>query len=231
LPGGYRFSLDPRSVYSVYWAIWYFPIIYKLRRNDSLSVKEIRTYWKHPFNGSNLPENYLEGKERSQFLVELLKRYADSSSVILEIGCNVGRNLNYLFLAGFKKLVGIEINKKAIRLLKQSYPELARYAKIYNKPVEEVITGFKNGAFDIVFTMAVLQHIHPDSEFIFSEIARVTNRFLVTIEDERGISWRHFPRNYKRVFESLGLEQVEEFNCRGVPGLGGNFSARVFKKV
>ena len=151
--------------------------------------------------------------------------------MILEIGCNVGRNLNYLFLAGFKKLVGIEINKKAIRLLKQSYPELARYAKIYNKPVEEVITGFKNGAFDIVFTMAVLQHIHPDSEFIFSEIARVTNRFLVTIEDERGISWRHFPRNYKRVFESLGLEQVEEFNCRGVPGLGGNFSARVFKKV
>jgi len=205
--------------------------MYKVRRNEPLTVNELRTYWKHPWNSSNLPEGYLEGKERSLFLVELLKRYADSQSVILEVGCNVGRNLNYLFLAGFKKLVGVEISKDAIRLLKQSFPELAKYAKIYNMPVEEIITEFEDGAFDIVFTMAVLEHIHPDSEFIFSEMARITKRFLVSIEDEQGVSWRHFPRNYKRVFESLGLEQVEEFNCSGVHGLGGDFFLRVFKKV
>jgi SAM-dependent methyltransferase len=205
--------------------------MYKLGRTSLLTVNELHTYWKRPWDVSNLPEGYLYGKERSQFLVELLKKYADSQSVILEIGCNVGRNLNYLFLAGFKKLVAVEISKEAIKQLKQSFPELAKYAKIYNMPVEEIITKFEDGAFDIVFTMAVLEHIHPDSGFIFSEMARITKRFLVTIEDEQGVSWRHFPRNYAKVFESLGLEQIENFNCRKVLGLGGDFFARVFKKV
>lgn len=192
---------------------------------------ELHQYWMQPWDGSNLPRNYLKGEARRQFLVGLIKRYADSNARILEIGCNVGGNLNYLFLAGFKKLEGIEISENALQLLRQSYAEMARHTKLYNKPVEEVIGSFQDGRFDVVFTMAVLQHIHTDSEWVFSEMVKITRDFLITVEDERGTSWRHFPRNYKKVFESRGMKQVQEFNCSEVAGLGSNFFARIFRKV
>ena len=108
---------------------------------------------------------------------------------------------------------------------------MARYTKIYNVPVEEIIREFRDCEFGIVFTMAVLEYIHTDSEWIFPEMVRVTKDFLITIEDERCISWRHFPRNYKKVFESLGMKQVQEFNCGEVGILNSGFFARIFRKA
>ncbi len=188
-------------------------------------------YWREPTDSGNLPASYLTGEPRSKFLVELVRRYATAESSILEIGCYVGRNLNYLFLAGFKNLTGIEISEKAVKLLKQSFPEMARYAKIHNLPVEEIIREFRDREFDIVFTMAVLQHIHTDSEWIFPKIARITRDYLITVENECVISWRHFPRNYKKVFEPLGLKQIEELNCDGIDELGISYFCRIFKKL
>jgi SAM-dependent methyltransferase len=115
---------------------------------------------------------------------------------------------------------GIEINKDAVELLKKSYPEMARKIIIHNQAIEDVIKGFKDDAFDVVFTMAILQHIHPKSEWIFSEIVRITKSFLIIREAEGYISWRHFPRNYKKIFERLGMKQIEAYN-----------SERIFKKV
>ena len=192
---------------------------------------ELHQYWRQPWNGFNLPQGYLEREARSLFLVKIIKSYANSNARILEIGCNVGRNLNYLFLAGFKRLEGIEISENALQLLKQSYPKMVRHTKLYNKPVEDAISNFQDRKFDMVFTMATLQHIHPDSERVFSEMVRITKGLLITIENERYISWRHFPRNYKKVFESLGMKQVQEFNCGEVDGLGSDYFARIFRKT
>ena len=194
------------------------------------SREELHTYWRKPWDGLNLPQDYLGGEGRSKFLVRLVKEYANPQSSILEIGCNVGRNLNYLYLAGFEQLAGIEISEEAVTLLKQSYPEMVRYAKIINEPAEEALRKLEDSAFDVIFTMAVLEHIHPESKFIFPEMVRITKGFLITIEDERGISWRHFPRNYRKVFEPLGLRQVYKCNCHHVTGLGRYYVARVFKK-
>ena len=194
--------------------------------------EEIHTYWKQPWDRANLPKDYLVEGERSKFLVNLVKKYAEPQSRILEIGCNVGRNLNYLFFAGFKQLAGIEINEEAVKLLRQAYPEMARHAKIINESAEEALRKLQDDAFDITFTMAVLEHIHPESEFIFPEMVRITRGFLITIEDERDIlSWRIFPRNYRKVFQSLGLKQIDEYNWHQMSGLKSNFFARVFKKL
>ena len=142
----------------------------------------------------------------------------------------MGRNLNYLFNAGYKKLGGVEISKEAIDLMKKTYPEMAEQIEIWNSPIEDVIVNFKGNSFDLIFTMAVLEHIHPDSKFIFSEMVRITKKYLITIEDEKGISWRHFPRNYKKIFEPLGMKQVEQFNCREIKDFGSHCWVRVFIK-
>lgn len=86
------------------------------------SRNELHQYWRQPWDGFNLPQDYLKGEARSQFLGEIMNKYAKPNSIILEVGCNVGRNLNYLFLAGFRRLSGIEISEKAVQLLKESYP-------------------------------------------------------------------------------------------------------------
>jgi len=205
--------------------------IYGKIKTRHKSRDELYQYWRDPWDDDNIPRDYLEAEPRSSFLLEIIKKYAHTSAKIMEIGCNVGRNLNYLFQAGFKNLEGIEISEKAVKILRESFPEMAKYARIYNAPVEEIIRDFKNNQFDVLFTMAVFEHIHSDSEWIFPQIARISKKFLITIEDEQGISWRHFPRCYKKVFEPLGMKQVEEIYCKGVEGLPDGFAARIFKKM
>ncbi|MDP2943351.1 MAG: class I SAM-dependent methyltransferase, partial [Candidatus Omnitrophota bacterium] len=185
-----------------------------------------------PYDGKNIPSEYLKDKERSIFLLNLAKRYIEEGQKVLEIGCNVGRNLNELFLSGFYDLSGVEISKNAVEMMRKAYPDMAGKIKIYNGAVESFIEDFKDNSFDLVFTMAVLEHIPTESEFIFSHMARIAKKNLITIEDERGLSWRHFPRNYKKIFEKLGLKQIQEISLRDVrvPGLSADFVARVFKK-
>ena len=196
--------------------------------NPFSSLRELRQYY---VTGPGSPTDFLRGRERSLFLVELVQRHAEADARILEIGCNVGRNLNYLFSSGFPRVEGIEINAKAVRQLRSSYPEMAREARIYNEPVEDVLGDFSDGEFDLVFTMTVLMHLHPDIEWIFPQIVRITKGHLVTIENEVALSWNHFPRNYKKVFESLGMRELEAVGCEDIEGLGSGTVARVFART
>ena len=77
----------------------------KNRFTPRKSCEELHEYWKNPYDGINLPEDYLKVKdERTVFLTRLVEKYVDHKASILEIGCNVGRNLNSLISSGFKHL-------------------------------------------------------------------------------------------------------------------------------
>lgn len=195
--------------------------------NPFSSLPKLRQYY---VDGPFSPTDFLRGKERSLLLVDLVKAHATPEARILEIGCNVGRNLDYLYTAGFHKLEGIEINEDAVHKLRVSYPDMAQEARIYNGAVEDVIGDFADEQFDVVFTMTVLMHIHPDSEWIFPQIARITKKRLITIENEEALSWNHFPRDYGKIFESLGLRELEAVRCTGIEGLGSDNLARVFER-
>ena len=188
-----------------------------------MELTGIHNYWKHP-DDNNSPINYLEREEtnkRSGFLLGLIKKYAKPEDKILEIGCNVGRNLYTLYSNGFKNLEGIDINEKALILMKRVYPNMQ--VKTYCSAVEDIIK--KLGKYDVIFTMATLEHIHTDSSWIFKEIQKRA-KTLITIEDEGGISWRHFPRNYKNIFKN----QVEEIPISEAEGFDNKyFKARIFK--
>ena len=192
------------------------------------SREEIHKYWSDPNDQYNSPELYFEGEDRSKFLVEIMKRHLPNKDVkILEIGCNVGRNLNFLFNAGYKNLEGIELNTKAIDLMKSKYPAMSKVARIYNSTIEDKIRDFKDSQFEVTFSMAVLMNIHRDSEWIFNELVRITKDYLITIEDEHGVSLRNFPRNYKTIFENLGMKEIEAVYCKDTINIDGH--ARIFK--
>lgn len=201
------------------------------KRRSSWSKDAVHAYWANPSDEVNAPDRYLEGKVKSDFLLSIMERFVDKDADILEIGCNVGRNLNRLYEAGYHNLVGIEINRHATELMKQAYPEMAANAIIHNGSVEDVIPTLDDEAFDAVFTVAVLEHIHWKSEWVFEEIVRATNDTLITIEDERGRTPRHFPRNYAPLFEGIGMGQILSICCDEIDGLGSDFYCRVFRKA
>ena len=167
------------------------------------SRAELHQYWRHSWDGRNDPEQYLRGEPRGRSLVGLIRRYASSDASVLEIGCNVGRNHHHLFEAGFTQLAGVDISEDAVGLLRRTYPAMAAVARLHVRPVEEFLPSLVDDGFDVVFTMAVLERLHEDSASVFVDIARVSKRLLVTVEDEREYAWRQFPRNYRKVFEGL----------------------------
>jgi pseudaminic acid biosynthesis-associated methylase len=77
---------------------------------------------------------------------------------ILECGCNIGRNIDFLndALPRASKSI-IEISKPAFEFVSGKH-ELAH---AFNGAIEDA--DFEDGTFDLVFTMGVLIHIHPDN--------------------------------------------------------------------
>lgn len=202
--------------------------LFRLVGYKQKSRAEVQQYWRQPGDDFNRPGEYTKGVEKSYFLARLVGNYIKAGS-ILELGCNVGRNLNCLYIYGYKNLTGVDISPAATKLLTEQYPEMAKSATIYTAPIETIIEDFDDEAFDVVFTMAVFEHIHKDSEWIFPEVARIARKILITIENERWYSWRHFPRNYQKVFEPLGMRQLRSADCNGDTDFGG-YTARVFAK-
>ena len=59
---------------------------------------------------------------------------------------------------------------------------------------------------DVIFTMAVLEHLHPDSRFLFKEIARVARKYVLAIEPRQGKrSHMQYPWDIKSEFTAVGL--------------------------
>jgi|TARA_B110000467_G_C18223309_1_gene424304 SAM-dependent methyltransferase len=169
---------------------------------------ELHERWQNISDGSL--ESYIKGRNGESFLLTQIK----SLSVIfdddiLEIGCNVGRNLNHLYVNGYHKLHGIEINQKAINKMSETFPSVHNSSNIIQGSVEEKIKQFKDNEIKLTFTMAVLQHIHPESNFIFKEMSRITSKYIIIMERETHTHiFDEFSRNYKKIFEELGWMEL-----------------------
>lgn len=139
---------------------------------------------------------------RSAALIEIVSAWPKEAR-ILEVGCNAGRNLAALFDAGWMNVAGVEINEHAVRTMRETFPQLAD-VEVGIGPAEELLPAFDDGAFDLVFTMAVLQHIHPESIDVFDNIARIA-KSLVAIEMTDTRTERTFPHDVVKLFESRGM--------------------------
>ncbi len=153
-------------------------------KRDNMTEKELVNHWENPENGKNDPRNYCGFVERSNFLYdELFKNIELNFDYnILELGCNCGRDLNYLYNKGFKNLTGIEINKNTIDYGKKIYNK--SNINYINNRVEKVIESFKENEFDIVFSFVGLSQIHKSYyNFICEQIKKIS-KYIVLVEFE-----------------------------------------------
>ncbi|WP_049972389.1 class I SAM-dependent methyltransferase [Haladaptatus cibarius] len=176
-------------------------------------------------SGDFSPAYYAEigSNEVSDTLASVFEYYADEDAEILEIGCSSGRHLARLRDDGYKNLTGIDINDESFDVMADRYPRLAETGTFRTGAIEDVLPEYPDDAFDVIYSVETLQHIHPENEWVFEELIRVTSDLLISAENEgnspqrgRGdaeVSYVHddFPlyhRNWKQVFSDLGLAQL-----------------------
>ncbi len=179
------------------------------------SADELHSFWTGTAPEGNVPEEYLEPIDRSRALLSLIE-FLPREARILEVGCNVGRNLNVLYNAGFHGVEGIEISPHAVRILREAHPDLAD-VPVHLGAAEDILPTMRSGSFDLVYTMAVLQHIHPDSVSVFDDIARVTYRILAIERTIPGSSSRTFPHDIPAIFKARGFDLVDTTPVWDIP--------------
>jgi pseudaminic acid biosynthesis-associated methylase len=106
---------------------------------------------------------------------EFISKFKKDTS-ILEIGCNIGKQLDILEKNGFNNLWGIDINKKALKIAKENKSWNLVEGSAFDIP-------FKDNFFELVFTSGVLIHIHPnDLNKIMDEMYRVSKKYIWCFE-------------------------------------------------
>lgn len=174
-------------------------------------------------SGEYSPDFYAElgPDEGSESIRAVLDEYVDTDAAILELGCSVGRHLSHLHAHGYTNLHGIEINRDALVTMGDTYPQLAADGTFYLDAIEAVLPEFEDGQFDVVYSYETLELVHPDNDWIYGELARITDELVITVENEGQDEYASvefaveelddFPiyyRKYRPIFTALGLEEV-----------------------
>jgi SAM-dependent methyltransferase len=186
---------------------------------------DVRRQWAER-SGEYSPDYYAYygPDDTSEALAAILDRFVDRDARVLELGCSSGRHLAHLADRGYEHLAGVEVNEDAFDVMAETYPDLAASGTFYAGTIEDFVVDVADDAFDVVYSVETLQHIHPDATWVFEELARITGELLVTVENEGdagdsdgtegAVSYVTdevplYHRDWHAVFTGLGLTEVE----------------------
>lgn len=134
--------------------------------------------------GDAYTNRHLAAPVRDAFWRRIVGRTTPASA--LEVGCNVGHNLSTLQRYAVRRLVGVDINQRALA---------ACPAGVQTARASVAALPFASHSFDLVFTAGTLIHVPADAlPLAFDELVRVSRRYVLTVEyedpAEREIVWR-----------------------------------------
>ncbi|MFC7071335.1 class I SAM-dependent methyltransferase [Halobaculum lipolyticum] len=189
-----------------------------------MNPDEVRDDWAER-EGEFSPIYYAEKgpDDTSESILSAVEFYVGTDARVLEVGCGSGRHLEHLRRNGIDDLAGIDINDESFDVMAEYFPALADSGEFHVGAIEDVLPEFDDDAFDAVYSVETLQHVHPDDTWVFEELVRVAGDLIVTVENEGNGAKRgregaevsyvndEFPlyhRNWKDVFSALGGVQV-----------------------
>jgi pseudaminic acid biosynthesis-associated methylase len=180
-----------------------------------MNLNEQQVFWKEKYSKEYISKNSSYSLDEGvKCWAQMLKATSGVKS-ILECGSNIGKNiglLNHVLPSASKSI--IEISPDAYGIVTSRY----QLAQSFNGPI--VASSFQKQSFDLVFTMGVLIHIHPDdllqnmkkmyeysSQYIL--MGEYFNRTPVMIE-YHGEKDKLFKRDFGKLFiENFEVELVD----------------------
>jgi pseudaminic acid biosynthesis-associated methylase len=175
----------------------------KTATNEAGRLEEL---WAGDFGNEYVDRNLSAYDRRGEFWLPLLDELQPKS--VLEVGCNVGGNLQWITQrVDPSKVTGVDVNSKALRLLDQRVPGVQGI----HSPARELPVSDRS--VELVFTMGVLIHQPEETlEKVMCEMVRASSRYLLcgeyydteTIEvPYRGHAGALFRRDYGGLFLDL----------------------------
>lgn len=187
-------------------AAWSGPFGRAYTDRNALTVEQLDERYRRDFGitRTELNERFLEGIDRS--------------ARILEVGCNVGLQLQALQRLGFADLHGVELQAYAVERAR------ARTSGIRVVQGSAYHLPFRDDGFDVVFTSGLLIHVSPfDLGAVMNEIHRCSRRYVWGLEywapafaeveyrGERELLWKgDYARTYLERFDDLTLVRGEK---------------------
>jgi pseudaminic acid biosynthesis-associated methylase len=167
--------------------------------------------WAGEFGNEYVDRNIGAYERRGEFWLPFMEELAPQS--VLEIGCNVGGNLQWIAQrVAAERVVGVDVNAKALKMLEARVPGV----RAVNSPARDI--PFADRSVDFVFTMGVLIH-QPEETLtrVMTEMVRVARKWVFCAEyydtetvevPYRGQEGALFRRDYKRLFQDLFPDEL-----------------------
>ncbi len=154
-------------------------------------------------------------------IVSISKNENDS---ILDLGCNSGRHMNYLYSKGLRNLTGVDIMTAAIENFKATFKKTYDNSEVNHDLFERYLLNAKDNQFDIIYSVgATIELVHPAFDII-GEMCRVAKNYILLLTQE---DIQSFPRYYVREYKSHGYELIDFVR----PIENTNISFLCFRKV
>lgn len=149
-------------------------------------------------NPGTVPElNELKRETYGVSQTELHGRYLSAlpdTLDVLEVGTNIGSQLETLRRLGYRNLTGVDVCRYAIDEGRRKHPDLELLAASGHR------LPFDDGAFDLAFTAGTLITFPPEEiDVVVDELVRVSDRYVYGIEfyadeyveiGDRGLYWK-----------------------------------------
>jgi len=171
-------------------------------------VHRFERLWSSDFGDAYLERNRAAGAGRERFFAHVISRCQPRR--VLEVGCGHAVNLPYFTGAvPARNVWGVDINEASLAAARRDIPDV----NVGWSPARSL--PFRDGWFDLVYTVAVLMH-QPDTTLpiVMQEIVRCSRRWIMCAEyyaDERSeVEWRAPGALIKRNFTELYLAHFPE---------------------
>lgn len=143
-------------------------------RDVGEEARRLEALWGGRFGDDYVARNLTAARGREAFWAWLLRAHPVQS--VLEIGCNIGANLQWIAGAG-RHVVGVDVNHGALQRLRHGV------AGVDGVLAAARTLPFRSAAFDLVFTAGVLIH-QPEAALpaVIDEMVRCARRYVACME-------------------------------------------------
>ncbi len=177
---------------------WFWPSMYRINSWKSATPDSGHGY-----------EKFLKMDDKAAFLMDEVVLFTPNPQAnILDLGCNIGRCLNYLSSKGYKNLHGVDVSKPAIDMIPDVFPKMFSVASIELESFESYLSKKDDLFFNTTFTLGATVELVPSSFPLIREITRVTSEYVCFMISPSG-HW--YPRFWEYEFQKNSFILVKKY--------------------